>query len=104
MKIQTYIFIIVAIAGSFLYNWNETQKNKEFLNRYKIQHSKIIALDSIVSLQERNYRKSLDSIRNENKARTDSLFTELRQVKREEWRLEKDIKDLTKELEPLPEL
>jgi hypothetical protein len=104
MKISEYIFICVAIGASFIYNWKENQESKEALKAYEDQRKKIIALDSLVSLQELNYRNSLDSIRKENKARTDSLFTELKQVQREEWRLENDIRDLTRELEPLPEL
>lgn len=104
MKLQTYIFIIVAIAGTFLYNWQETQKNKEFLNEYKVEHSRVIAIDSLHSLQEQKIRKTLDSIRAENRALNDSLFNELKKVKRNEWRLKRELTELNKKLEPLPNL
>ena len=104
MKLQTYIFFVIAIAGTFLYNWYENQKSQEEIKRYKIEASRIMAIDSLHSLQERKIRNILDSIKIQNKRLTDSLFLEIEVIERNEWRLKRDIQKLEKELEHLPDL
>jgi hypothetical protein len=104
MNVQSYILICVGIAGTFLYNWNESQKNKEEIKKYKIESSRIMAIDSLHSLEERKLRNKLDSTIIKYEAKQDSLYLELRQIKRNEWRLKNEIDKLNTELEPLPEL